>query len=131
MSQYATAAQLAAIPSAQAYVTGISEGDRNTALVNASAEADDYLASQYTLPLSAWPDSLSMHVAHIAAYRLATGRGFNTEGGPTTLRTLYDDAIAWLKAIRAGSGLAGVTDSTPTVEEGGTYVVTNTRRGWR
>lgn len=111
-------------------MTGISSTDRDTALVRASALADNYLQRRYALPLSSWSDTVRQCVCHIALYWLVSPRGFDPAAVGSTPRKLYEDALKTLENIVA-YGDAGITDSTPTVEEGGTYVVTNRKRGWR
>lgn len=129
-TQYATAAELTATPGAGAYVKNVTDADLDAQLLRASGLADDYLQRRYTLPLSAWSQSLRQAVCHIAAYWLASHKGFDAGAAGSTARRLYEDAIKILESLATNGG-AGITDSTPDVQEGTGFVSTLPRRGWR
>lgn len=121
-----------------AALTGIDDPRKTAAIAGASAEADDYLRDQYTLPLQTnGSASLTIHVANIAVYRLMVGRGYNPEaGGDPGIRDRYKDAIDWLKLVAAGKVTPNVTDSAPETTGPGSsggavpQVITSPQRGY-
>lgn len=95
----------------------------------ATDEADGYLAAGKKLPLTAWGDDLTAHVANIVAYRVMKRRGFQPEGDDTLIVKDRDDAIAWLKGVGAGRiEPPGMVDSTPETYDAGLYVVSDGER---
>lgn len=103
------------------------------ALAAASAFADDYLAKRFTLPLTAWSDSLRLAVVRLADWQLMTKRGFNPEDrGDVAVRTGQEDSMKWLRDLAKGELSAqGIVDSTPTVTETRDVVVrSKPKRGW-
>ncbi len=95
------------------------------ALDAASAYADGYLRSQYTLPLIApFPPDLVEAVCKIAAYNVLSVRGLNPEpGGDQNYRDRYKDAIAWLQQVGMGHISPSILDSSPGQNPIGPYVV--------
>ena len=80
--------------------SGISNTDlSDSALQDASAEVDSYIAVKYTLPLPNTPTILLRAVCDIARYRLYKDRA--TE----EVRKRYEDAVSWLKLLAKGSTL--------------------------
>jgi phage gp36-like protein len=128
-SQYATAAELKALPGAGAYCATIADADCNAALQRASGRADDYLREYYALPLTSWGASLKQVVCHIALYWLTAHEGFDAMSAGSTPRQLYEDALATLERM-ATRGSAGIVDATPEIDEGGAKVYSRPRRGW-
>lgn len=129
MSQYATAAELRATPGAAAYVEEIDDDDATVALVRASAVIDGYVSTRATLPLSTVPDSLKQAAIHIAAWYLASGRGFDAGGVGNTAKKWHDWWLQWLADVASGKvPLPGVGD--PTTSTGRARVATSTPRGW-
>src|SRR5258706_9587028 len=57
------------------------------ACIDASSEADEYMAGRYTLPLLDWPASVTMHTASIVYFRLAKKLGFAPQAGADKLIT--------------------------------------------
>jgi phage gp36-like protein len=111
--EYATVADLGRYGINEDALSDIDPADKLDAIVAASREADNYLADQYTLPLSAAGIVLTQKVAIIAAYNLLAVRGYNPElGGDATLEARKNDAIKWLSDVAAGRIVAGVTDSS-------------------
>lgn len=101
------------------------------AMISASGDAEDSMASSYTLPIVAWSDSVSQRCAQIASFQIMSFRGFQPNGTDELIVKANDDAQGWLKRVAAGSlRPPGIVDSAPTVYEGGAAVVTNARRGW-
>jgi phage gp36-like protein len=131
VAAYATAADLGTYALPAATVAALSSADKDAALLEASVYADGYLAAgRYVLPLTAWGVDLRRVVCVIAAHRLLSKLGFDSPDQGSSYRRTYDDAERWLRAIGDGKVIpADVTDSTPTVTEGGAAVTTDTRRG--
>ena len=78
--------------------TGLADEERLTlALRDASAEIDAYLAARYPVPLPNRPALLVGIAADIARYRLYD------EDASETVRQKFEDALALLKAIAAGT----------------------------
>lgn len=132
-TQYATTTDLARLGLASGALSRFPSDAQTAALVAASAYADGYLrAKPFALPLTAWGDDLRGAVCAIAAAELAITHGWNPED-PANKAILdrADRARAWLRDIARGAVDIEVTDSTPAVDEPGTYLSTRARRGWR
>lgn len=130
---YASPSDLARLGVGAAATAGIAAADIATSLDSASDLADSYLGARYTLPLVAWGDELRRAVCLIAAYDVISGnRGYNPEAGnDVNLRLRYQDAIAWLEKVAAGTLVpVAVIDSSASANEGSAYVYTDARRGW-
>lgn len=119
----------------------ITDPEIQQALASASSEADSYLSSQYTVPLTGTtPPVLAMKVCHMAAWYLLSGKGFNPQlGMDEAVYTRYKDAISWLKQIASGNAaLPGYSDPGSGEEGGGVgqddtfgvIVQSNPSRGW-
>lgn len=76
--------------------SALQPGGLDKILVDASSMIDGYLASRYTLPLTAIPEQLVATAAAIARYKLL--------GDVATeyAQREYKDAVAWLRDIAAG-----------------------------
>ncbi len=95
-----------------------------SALVDASAEIDGYLAGRYPLPLPTVPAPLVRICCNIARYHLSGADV--TETDPTRVR--YKDAIRVLEAIRDGKMTLGLdAANTPVPSAGGVTFVGGTR----
>ncbi len=82
------------------------------ALAAASRLADSYLASQYTLPLTAYGIDLKMAVASLAAWILVSTAGVNPEGSDQVYAARNDQALRWLESVmRGGVRPAGMSGS--------------------
>lgn len=129
MSQYATAAELQATPGAAAYVEGLADAELDVALGRASALIDGYVSARTTLPLTTVPESLKQAAIHIAAWYLASGRGFDTGAVGNTAKRWHDWWLDWLASVAAGKvPLPGVTDTATSTS--GARVSTGAPRGW-
>lgn len=88
------------------------------AIAKASALADSYLASKYTLPLIApFDPSLVQQVAAIATYRVMKRRGYapmSADNDP--IRDGYKEAVKWLQDISSGKAEIQATDSNTDAE---------------
>lgn len=83
----------------------------DTAINDATAEVDSYLACVLTEPLEVVPVFLVSVVCDIARYRLYSGLTCDT----IQVKERYDDAIVWLVNISKGRAKLGITgaDTTP------------------
>lgn len=67
------------------------------AIADAAARIDGYLAARYALPLAVVPPALALVAADIARYLLWGDRASEQ------VRKRYDDAVATLRAVAAGT----------------------------
>lgn len=119
---------LDAVP--ESAIEDISLSDRASACISVSEEADGYLASAFEMPLTAWGDDLRAKCAEMAAAKLFRQRGFDPDGPDKLVLEREKAAIEWLNRIANGRlKPPTIVDSTETFE-GGSFVVTHTRRGW-
>ena len=109
----------------------------NAALIAASAKADSYLRSRFTLPISSYGLDLTEAVCAIAAWSVLSGQvGFNPEAGHNVaIMTRKEDAIRWLEQISHGHAVPeGIVDSSPSAGPGGpaagAQAYSNPMRGW-
>lgn len=99
--------------------------------LRATDDAANKLADVCELPLVSWDAAFRGAVADIAGFYAMKHRGFDPTQGPDALiRTGFTDAMAWLKRIADKKEKPPVVDSTTTVYEGATVVVTKASRGW-
>ena len=98
----------------------------------ASEDMDGRFNDRYEFPLVAWSADLERHTAGMAAFILLTTRGTSLDGQDwEVLNKLNDNAVAWGKDVGAKKiNPPGIVDSTPTVDEAGPCMYTNTKRGW-
>lgn len=86
---------------------------------DAAAIADGYLSRAHHLPLRSVPAALVSATADIARYRLHDDQvREGGEGGKTTIRLRYEDALRWLEAVADGKvslfpGKPGQGDGAP------------------
>lgn len=113
------------------------------ACIDASVEADGYMAGRYAMPLLQWDSTLKAHVAHIAYYYLAKRLGFAPQAGSDRLIVEdYYRAVGW--PDRPGTGwFPGVQrqaihpNVTPSIPQPGDNVrdlpqiSTSPQRGWQ
>lgn len=100
---YATTTDLARFGLPSGALTGVSSTTQEAALDAASALADSYLRSRYTVPLTSYGVDLTQQVCALAAETLLTTRGFDpsrANGDAIVLRA--DNARAWLRDVSAG-----------------------------
>lgn len=133
MSAYATADDFDQHGIRQAALPGtVLPADKLAAIAGASALADSYLGSRFTLPLVSWGVDLTRAVCAIAAFELvSTQVGFNPEAGHNmVLMKRSDDALSWFRDVSHGHCTpAGVTDSSPKTL-GASRIFSNPMRGW-
>lgn len=89
----------------------LSAGAVDQALQDADARINGYLASRYSLPLSAVPEDLPQVACALARYQLLG------DAATERARKDYEDAMAWLKDVANGrvklqSDVAQAVDST-------------------
>lgn len=103
------------------------------ACLTASSEAEGYLASANTLPITSLDDATKAHIARMALYELFRFKGTTS----VQYEVGYSSALKWLGGISTGKiRPSGIVDATPDVEEAGVgsgaemYVVSNPTRGW-
>lgn len=74
----------------------IDENVINSALADAQAEMDGYLAVRYTLPVTTSTDRLRAVMCDMVRYRLHGDRVTDE------VRVRYEDAVGWLRDVGAG-----------------------------
>lgn len=140
MSSYATPGDLTKFCRAQAFAS-FDDAQQQAALDAASALADGYLRSRFTLPVVTQSQDLVRAVCNIAAYDLITQRGYNPDAGADdNWRLRYEDALAWLDKVAKGTVSPALADSStsppPFVEQLGssdgvpTVISSPQQRGW-
>lgn len=82
----------------------------DTAINDATAEVDSYLACVLTEPLETIPTFLVSITCDIARYRLYSGLTCDT----VQVKERYDDAIVWLNNVAKGRARLGITGATAT-----------------
>src|SRR5487761_1933573 len=92
-----------------------------SALADADATLDGYLASRYTLPLTSIPAALPMRAADLARYYLY---GIAV---PEQVKARHDDALAWLVQVAKGIVELGIDAPTVNAEVGGVGFTANQR----
>jgi len=112
---YATTTDLARFGLPSGALAGVSTATQEAALDAASAFADSYLRSRYTVPLTSYGVDLTKQVCALAAEDLLTTRGFDpsrANGDAITLRA--DNARAWFRDVSAGRAAVSGGNTTAT-----------------
>jgi phage gp36-like protein len=135
ITQYASIADLEDVGISKAALRAIEPEKKTAALVKASGLMDEVFRARYVLPFTQVGASVAIRCAHIAAYLLMTGRGFNPEQDSDRLiRLNYEDAQIWLANVRNMKVTLDVTDSSPSPVEGKptarARMVSSSSRGW-
>lgn len=129
---YCTPADLASATLTVKALSTTTQDVQAKACIDASNEADGYLASRYTLPLSAWPSDLRRKVAAMAACDVLTQRGFQPQGPDELIVQNRRDAVSWLMRVGAGTiSPPGIADSTPAKRGSTPRLTSNPSRGWK
>jgi phage gp36-like protein len=89
----------------------IQNPQKTRALAKASAWVDSYIRNRYTLPLMVVDESIRRVTLAIAVYDLLAHKLNPENDGDKEIRKRYDDAIAWLESVQAGSTTPAVVDS--------------------
>ena len=132
MATYATPTDLSDLGLPAGAIAAIPAGSVTAALDAASALADDYLAKQFTLPLTSYGKSLTRAVVFIASFDLLCRQGFNPENGSdNAVKLRYDQAIKWLEMVAAGDiEPVGVVDGTPSASDDTPLMESEPALGW-
>lgn len=109
----------------------LSTTEQMEACLAATDEADGYINSSYKLPLTGWGRDLRAKVAKLAVIYILDQRGWDIEGPDERVNEAHEKALKWLSRIADGKlKPPGIVDSTPTTFEGGSVVLSGTKRGW-
>lgn len=130
---YATPAELATHGLPAPWLDKVDLATQDEHLVAFSDTIDRYLKKQVDLPLAApFPPWLANLCARGARWGLMTRKGFNPEGDRDPIRLGYEDAMRELRDIASGAAeLVDLVDATPTTDEGGPVLVSDTPRRMR
>jgi phage gp36-like protein len=129
---YCTPADLASASLTTKALSTTTQDVQAKACVDASNEADGYLGSRYTLPLTAWPSDLRRKVAAIAGCDVLTQKGFQPQGSDEMIVMNKRDAVTWLNRVGAGTvSPPGIIDSTPVKRGSAPRIASYPSRGWR
>lgn len=115
-------------------LSGLTSAQLNDAIAWASDEIDGYLAKRFALPLAAGgvSNDIKRRCAIIASFYLLTRRGFRVGGELNDMIVkLYDDAILWLLRVSRGDITPQCVDATPSLDEEGALVASDTNISWR
>ncbi len=133
---YATTTDLTRFGLPSAALTGVSSTTQEEAISAASALADSYMRSRYSVPLSAYGDDLSQCVCALAAETLLTSRGLDpSRANGDVIGARADNARAWLRDVAMGRAAVsgGVTTPAPSVQARASTAPTtrsSEERGW-
>ncbi len=112
---YATTTDLARFGLPAAALSGISTAAQEAAIDAASALADSYLRSRYTVPLTSYGVDLTQQVCALAAKTLLTTRGFDaTRANGDAIMQGAEDARTWLRDVSAGRAAVSGGNTTAT-----------------
>ncbi|WP_394845181.1 DUF1320 domain-containing protein [Pendulispora brunnea] len=125
---YATRADLAQYGLTAQALAVFTDEQQERALRGASATADGYLRSRYSLPLADWDDDLRRNVCLLAAYDLMASHGVYPDGIDETLRLRAESAVGWLKSVSSGVVTIAVAETPPVINS--PAVMTTRKRGW-
>lgn len=100
-------------------------------LANASATAESYLSSRYTLPFLSYGPDFKRAVFDIAVYDLLSERGMSLDGADANYRARFKDAVDWLKRVNQGQATPlGLEDQSPQRSGTAPRVASTRPRGW-
>ena len=133
---YATPADVARVGMAKAALEAIPVADVATACLNASSEAEGYLAAANTLPITSVDAATRQHIARMAVFELFRFRSKAASGGVDPMLEIgRSDALTWLNRVATGKlRPPGLVDATPDTQEVGSatdlYVISGPPRRW-
>jgi hypothetical protein len=136
MAQYLTLSEYDTLSAGNGSLQEVfSDGEREAEIVAQSDVADSYIGNVAELPLTAWGHDLRRAVAKLVDAELMSrmSRSPDGGGGAGYLLERRAEAERWLSDIARGNAKLlspSTVDQTPSVYEGGAYVVTAPRRGW-
>lgn len=130
--QYATIAQLGSFGLPPDLVATVPVATANDHLQAATRIVRSRLLVQHTAPITAVGLDVVQATSQLAAFSiLANVIGFNPGSvAHQAIVDAKDGALTWLDRVAAGKAIADVTDSTPTIADGGVVVATDPLRGW-
>jgi phage gp36-like protein len=136
--EYCTLEDLARLGLTPGALRTLSADDMTAVIASTSSLIDSYLkAGRYVLPLVAWGADIAEAAAAIAVWRLMKTRGYNpNDPAHESIRLDFEDKIAWLKMVSAGTVIPDVTQAPGTEEPpvaglvAGARVVSSPQRGW-
>jgi hypothetical protein len=117
----------------EAAISRFSPEQRLESCIGVSVEADGYIGSAKTLPLVSWGEDLALHCARMCAALLAMERGADplANGPDASIFAGQSNALKWLDRLANGRlSPPDMVDSTPETFDGGSVVVSSTKRGW-
>ena len=131
MSRYALVADLYVHGAPASAFGSLTDAQRQQALDDASDDFDAVISSQGTLPLTAWPGTVTQKLCHVATYQLLCVVGFNPNvGADMNYRLRHDDARSWMRDVARGIIRPLVTFSTPRATTAQPRVASKPLRRW-
>lgn len=137
---YATPNDVSRVGLAQATLSTIPVADIATACLNASSEAEGYLAAAHAPPIERVDAATRQHIARMAVFELFRFRTKPSGDSAAMIEVGRSDALTWLNRIAAGTlrpiGLADIepptpeAPGTPTSLSSGGVVVSQPQRRW-
>jgi hypothetical protein len=128
---YALSADITRYAVTEVSIEDMTATQRADALTSATDMAEGYLSSAYEMPILGWGEDLKSCVARLAAATLFRVRGADPQGPDALVFDGESKAIQWLDRIASGRlKPPAILDSTPDATEGGSYIYTQTTRGW-
>lgn len=130
MSQYATKTDLVELAVSPRMLDGVSDEMIDRMLAAASATADSYIRSRYSLPLTTWGDDLRLAITRIAALLIVSARGMDPND-PTCAVFVNgrDSAMKWLVDVSSGRASLDVVVTSPSAGQAA-RVYSLPKRGW-
>lgn len=138
---YATPADVAKTGIAKATLDSIPVVDIATACLNASSEAEGYLAASTTLPITSLDAATRQHIARMALFETFRFRPTHVATHAGMIEIGRSDALAWLTKVAAGklrpvelvdsaAETPGSGSSGSTGTAGGAFVISLPSRRW-
>jgi phage gp36-like protein len=129
-TQYASAAEFRSFGLAAGAIANYTDAALDPFLQAASAWADGYLRSRYTLPLTQWSNDLKIAVCQYAKYLVLDHRGWNpTDPSGASVMTALKQAEKFWEDVDNGKRSLQVTDSSP-APRAAANVYSRAPRGW-
>lgn len=130
-SQYASPEQLNALSITDARFDEFPIASITAHLQAASSMADQYLSSQFDLPLSEWDMMLTKAVCDIAAKELFSQFGYNPNApGDFNIQRRFDEAMKWLGQVARQEVHPQYLDSSSSTPSAGPFVSSNSTVGF-
>lgn len=130
-SQYAQKSDLIALAVTPDLATQLSDEAIEAHLKAASSDCDNYLHSQFYLPLQDWDMGLTKATCYIAAASLLEQYGFNPNAPQDqVIFKRRDEAFKYLRDIAEELIFPIFVDSSNAVPKAGPYVISNSPVGF-